>query len=1052
MYFNTGNYTMGGNFRVLKQAPMDDRATVSKLADLTNPNIFNGFTYNGMSVSVTEDGVNNGIYRLEDKNTLTWKKEGSDVNFTEALRDKLMKVSDNNRGAIVNEGALSSITDPMEGDFVLNRDTLTFWAYENGVWVDTHSSTTAGSDGLSAYELDVLTNGYSGTLEQWLIDLKGEPGTNFEYKDFLEDFSINGKHFDENNNIELDGISMLSSPKLNVEKLTEYRHPISGKPLYSKVVNWGTLPNAAVDTKTFSMLGIPDELDTILFDFQNSYMVHPSNSYTMPLFYSHEIGDISVYCNHATKSIMLNANKTNRTGYTGYLCVLYTKTTDTSTSPVKLVGPQIADIVANTPINQIVENIKINGQPMDSFGNIQIEGTSTMSSPEVNIEKLTEYRHPVSCKPIYTKTIDFGAMPNNSTKLVETGLEANGVTIIESAVISPNESFISLNANMSNLSYSAPTNQWQFYISSGTTTKIACATWSDRTALSAFITIRYTKTTDTALSPVKLVGTPTPKEVYDQLSFNGVKPDEYGNVELEGVSTLVSPELNVEKLTEYRHPVTKKPIYSKTIHWGVLPNNAASSKSLEVLGLDTTMDWCSYSKDSSYVYRTSDPKNIYPIPMSHINYIYIVLNLTSKLINVTTAGDWSVCSMYLTFIYTKTTDNASSPVRLIAGIGDSAYDIWLQDPSNAGKTVEEYRASMKGARGLPGPKDQDGSVSFNDLTEEQVEELTRNKYVRVRESNNFLYYNKNNNTAYLDIAPSQNLRIESIKVKTVEDVEYDVPATQIIGEPNEIGEYRYINIDHKTDIFDDGSCVAFFPLTSDVKSQDDKYSFLLADSAQTTPVFSNQTLFGATKNVLDTNTKRVSLRSDNIYPVLPENGSLSLSLFVKVANISSTYKYIISSRNFTLYIHESYIYITNTENTDYSWSPINTIAANTWYHIVVNVKGNVLSSDVYVNGTKINFTRKNRISTGYTPANVRLCATGDYLSNESLMQITSFRIFNKHLTAGEISTLRGGIIRGVMEFHHGSGKELKEAKMVNTTINLPIPKATNEAGAKALGL
>ena len=144
MYYTNGNYSMGGNFKIKKQAPMDDRSTVAKKIDLQNPNLFDGFTYNGMIVSVVDDTINNGLYRLEDKSTLTWKKEGSDVNFTASLRDKLMKVSDNNRGAVSNETALASIANPMEGDFALVRSTLAFWAYESGAWVEAHSSTTAG--------------------------------------------------------------------------------------------------------------------------------------------------------------------------------------------------------------------------------------------------------------------------------------------------------------------------------------------------------------------------------------------------------------------------------------------------------------------------------------------------------------------------------------------------------------------------------------------------------------------------------------------------------------------------------------------------------------------------------------------------------------------------------------------------------------------------------------------------------------------------------------------------------------------------------------------
>lgn len=334
MYFTNGNYIMGGNFKIKKQAPMDDRSTVAKKIDLQNPNLFDGFTYNGMIVSVVDDTINNGLYRLYDKSTLTWKKEGSDVNFTASLRDKLMKVSDNNRGAVSNETALASIANPMEGDFALVRSTLTFWAYESGAWVDTNSSTTAGSDGLSAYELDVLTNGYSGTLEQWLIDLKGEPGTNFEYKDFLKDFSINGKHFDENNNIELEGVSTLVSPELNLEKLTEYRHPVTKKPLYTKTIDFGYLPN---NTTKVVPHNVPDIEDTII-DYSNSYIYIPGikgfsfSGFSVWSAVAYQIGS---YVDNG--SIVVGTGN-DRTNMKAIFTINYTKTTDTAESPVRLIG------------------------------------------------------------------------------------------------------------------------------------------------------------------------------------------------------------------------------------------------------------------------------------------------------------------------------------------------------------------------------------------------------------------------------------------------------------------------------------------------------------------------------------------------------------------------------------------------------------------------------------------------------------------------------------------------------------------------------------------
>ena len=75
MYFENANYAMGGNFEIRKAAPMDNRTTVAKLTHLSDNTIFNGFTYNGMRVSVVDDGPNNGLCILEDKDNLIWNKE-----------------------------------------------------------------------------------------------------------------------------------------------------------------------------------------------------------------------------------------------------------------------------------------------------------------------------------------------------------------------------------------------------------------------------------------------------------------------------------------------------------------------------------------------------------------------------------------------------------------------------------------------------------------------------------------------------------------------------------------------------------------------------------------------------------------------------------------------------------------------------------------------------------------------------------------------------------------------------------------------------------------
>ena len=116
MYFTNGNYIMGGNFKIKKAAPMDDRGTVAKKIDLQNPNLFDGFTYNGMIVSVVDDTVNNGIYRLEDKTTKTWIKEGGDIDLTDyyTKSETYSKVEVDTKIADIPETDLSGYYDKTE--------------------------------------------------------------------------------------------------------------------------------------------------------------------------------------------------------------------------------------------------------------------------------------------------------------------------------------------------------------------------------------------------------------------------------------------------------------------------------------------------------------------------------------------------------------------------------------------------------------------------------------------------------------------------------------------------------------------------------------------------------------------------------------------------------------------------------------------------------------------------------------------------------------------------------------------------------------------------
>lgn len=73
-----GGY-LGGTYDIPKKQPLDSRMLVTKRVDLINPSVWktNGSTtgefghYNGMIVSVSSDGIYNGVYYLNDRTAIT---------------------------------------------------------------------------------------------------------------------------------------------------------------------------------------------------------------------------------------------------------------------------------------------------------------------------------------------------------------------------------------------------------------------------------------------------------------------------------------------------------------------------------------------------------------------------------------------------------------------------------------------------------------------------------------------------------------------------------------------------------------------------------------------------------------------------------------------------------------------------------------------------------------------------------------------------------------------------------------------------------------------
>lgn len=170
----------------------------------------------------------------------------------------------------------------------------------------------------------------------------------------------------------------LTSPKLNVETLTEKRHPISQKPIYLKTIDFGFLPNTTIKNVAHTITNY----DYIGVNLEYSYIYIPGVSefsYTGGLsIWNNKIYDIGSYIDGPNISL---ATGTNRTNMKAYITVEYTKTADTSSSPVK-------SLYAGS-LNEIRQNV----------------------------ETLAGYKR--NGKDVYQIEVDCGALPNATMKTVD---------------------------------------------------------------------------------------------------------------------------------------------------------------------------------------------------------------------------------------------------------------------------------------------------------------------------------------------------------------------------------------------------------------------------------------------------------------------------------------------------------------------------------------------------------------------------------------------------------------------------------------------------------
>lgn len=216
-----------------------------------------------------------------------------------------------------------------------------------------------------------------------------------------------------------------------------------GKPLYRSVIDCGALP---ANTEKVVNHGIAN-IDKLVY--ANGCTFNESGTMLPLPFVHHSTLNANIYLN-ATNTQVIIRTATSRTGFNNtYVTIHYTKTTDTAS-------------YSKVPFEPLVE--------------YSLE------------EKMVGFW--VDGKPIYRKTVDFGALPNNNTKTVAHGISDFG-KIVDLRGVATN------NSSNTTLAIPHPGNTLNNMISINITdTNVTIITGSNRSAYYCTVTLYYTKTTE----------------------------------------------------------------------------------------------------------------------------------------------------------------------------------------------------------------------------------------------------------------------------------------------------------------------------------------------------------------------------------------------------------------------------------------------------------------------------------------------------------------------------------------------------------------------------
>jgi hypothetical protein len=244
------------------------------------------------------------------------------------------------------------------------------------------------------------------------------------------------------------GLRELPDYKLNTEVLTGERW-IDGKPIYRMAIDFGSLPNS--NTKSVAIPGYNANY-TYWLNLGKSYSKNPNTDNTIPL-----IIDGINKCDIIAGNLNVLTNIDFSTYTNTIILVEYVKNTDTVDTPVALVGGKV-DLPTDPEI-------------------------------KLGIETYAGYKR--NGKNVYQVEVDFGALPNNTTKSVAipgyNAAHKYWIDTSNSYILAPasNDTYQPMIAGLASLTHSV-----SIYVRAG---NVLATTGMDRSTQSAIVVLKYTK-------------------------------------------------------------------------------------------------------------------------------------------------------------------------------------------------------------------------------------------------------------------------------------------------------------------------------------------------------------------------------------------------------------------------------------------------------------------------------------------------------------------------------------------------------------------------------